>query len=388
MKEMTVKCFKKGDKALDVLKLKHNLEFDKHNKHTALIETYKVYFYPNKTLMMIEGLNKKGKMIFLKNCSTASSFGDDNSVYIYRKRNKTDKKVPDKDYNFIVCNKSGQVIEHEYCGGSKSTYKYDANNRLIEEVSDGSVIWKYKYDKKGRKISETKYDDDNSIRNIRKYYYDDTDRLLKRKLSEKILSGEYLDSYSLFHYDKHSNLIKEENFDWNKKVCKDWNEYKYSKDGKLVEKRDCCIAKSKTREREKIKYFYENKLLKEEIVYLEEQPGLSDTSAIKSRLYSKTCYTYDSHDRLIKKEIFQADGKLDHRYIWEYDNKKVVMDKKALATLSYFQNEGYKVLINNNRVLKEKEKMFAPTLLNDCHWEFITTYEYDKYGRLAKVTMR
>ncbi|MDD5529157.1 MAG: hypothetical protein PHX21_03925 [bacterium] len=376
MKEETVKCFKKGDKALDVLKSKYNLEFDKHNKHTALIETYKVYFYPNKTPMMIEGLNKKGKMILLENCSTASSFyGDDNKVYIYRKRNKTDKNVPDKDYNFIACNKNGQVIEHEYCSGFKSNYKYDVNNRLIEEVSDGSVLWKYKYDKKGRKISETKYDNDNSIKNIRQYYYDDKDRLLKKKLSERGLSGEYLDSYSLFHYDKHSNLIKEEKFDGNKKVCKDWNEYKYSKDGKLVEQRNYCIAKSKTKERRKIKYLYENKLLKEEIEYME------------NKLCWKTFYNYDSSSRLIKKEIFQADGKLEHRYIWEYDNKKVVMDKKALATLSYFQNEGYEILINNNRVLKEKEKMFSP-ILNNCHWEFIITYKYDKYGRLAKVTMR
>lgn len=383
-RKLTIKYFKKGDKELSEI-LKNALGGVK--KTLSLVETYKVYFHQDKTPKQLKGFDKKGEIVFLQNCLDPSSIPATKSsstpvteyymyqsVFTYHKRNKTDKMTSNKDYHFIVCNKNGQVVEHENYGKAKWNYKYDSNNRLIKEIWDGSVSCEYKYDKKGRKISEIHYDmDDNSIDSIRKYYYNDMDKLLKKEFFQGGLYGQYLSSYSLFHYDKQSNLIKKEEFNVSTKIPNFREEYKYSKDGKLIEERGYRISKSKVIDEGKVKYIYENNRLKQEIGYR------------GNKSHGKTFYTYDSLGRLIKKEKFDGDGKLDSSDIWEYDKKKIAIDKKVLKTLPYFKGR-YDVLVNNNRVLKEKMFYRLPDDISTV--ESITNYKYDKYGRLVQSTSK
>jgi hypothetical protein len=128
------------------------------------IQTYKVYFDPFKNPIKVKGFDKNGENIYVGypiiEESKKSILRD---VYIYRQRNKNDTGQKCNRYHFILSDKNGQELEHEIWEGNNNTHKhtYDYTN--------------------GKKISETNYDIDGSIDWIRKYYYNEANKLLREE---------------------------------------------------------------------------------------------------------------------------------------------------------------------------------------------------------------
>lgn len=319
MNLITVKYFKSWDEIKDII-IDKIPSFWKDNitskEMLDRIQTYKVYFNPQKEPVRIKAFNKKGELehrCFLK--TKADDFKGERhitkSVHIYRQRNKTDVLKSGMYHYFFEHNEDGQFSKGTiYRGKEKyqtSYSNYDENGQLVEQIIEPSPAFLqsenfpgryiYEYDEKGRKISDSCYDVDGSLENRRRYYYDEKDRIIKREFFSGDLYSESLIMCTLY-------------------------DYKYSPDGNLVEEKRVDEEVEGRRER-RIKYSYkkETNLLVEKLEYIDNE------------MKGRTVYTYDDKGRLLKEETCDSKGVVDLCFTYEYnENGQVIRQENFIRT--------------------------------------------------------
>ena len=314
---ITVKCFNSWDEIKDTVRDKiPSVIRDKVTSKRLLdrIQTYKVYFNRQKEPVRIKAFNKRGELeyrCFLRTGDLKRERPFLQSVYIYRRRNKTDVLKRDTCYYFIEYNEDGQRLKvTTYYGKDKyqtTYYKYNRNGQLVEDIVEPSLgfVWSdnfprryiYEYDERGRKTSYIRYDVDSSIEYRKRHYYDENDRVIKEEAFSGELYGESLIMSTLY-------------------------DYRYSTGGNLVEEKR-MYEEAEGRREKRIEYSYkkETHLLVQKLEYID------------NKMSSRTLYTYDNKGRLLKEEAFDSKGVDDLRFTYEYnENSQVIKQGNFIRT--------------------------------------------------------
>ncbi|MDR1552063.1 MAG: hypothetical protein LBS69_01190 [Prevotellaceae bacterium] len=240
-----------------------------------------------------------------------------------------------RQIEYEAIEKFGEITKGNICYKCGKLIKYDAKGNKIEEnrynKSDGSLRYKYtyKYDAKGNWIETNKYNSDGSLYDKFTYKYD--------AKGNKIEKNNYNSDGSLFRkytykYDAKGNMIEENNYNSDGSLFdKFTNKYDdkgnqietngYNSDGSLVSK---------------YTYKYDARGNK-----IEDNWHKSDGS-----LVSKDTYKYDAKGNKIEENYYKSDGRLHNKstYKYRYDSKSnwieaVIYEGEANKAVSIIERE-------------------------------------------------
>ncbi len=207
---------------------------------------------------------------------------------------------------------SGNVIEvklHISEPVNLKTYSYNLLNKLTEEkhfrYSDLRNIYKYEYDKSGKLVKEKCYDSMDKLLFTNTLKYDSKGNMIRKKSS--ISTGIKIENT----YDSKNNNFKSV-ISGNSRNQKEI-EYLYDDKGKVTQEiiyQSLKNSKSGKRyQQSKIKFIYNDYgKLKEKQNYLTED------------IIEKYIYTYDDNGKLSKWEKFSPQGKLEFYVEYKYEN--------------------------------------------------------------------
>ncbi len=259
--------------------------------------------------------------------------------YIYDKLNSVTDKIDQYDITIekLEYDNLGRQIKSTNANGDYIEYTYDANNNILTKKDEEGNIETYEYDVLNNK---TKYTDKNQ--NVTAYEYDSKNNLTKVKNA--------LNEVNTYTYDNQGNVLTQ------KDASSNVISFVYDINGNEIKKIDQLSN-------EDVKTYYQNGLLK----------------TFKTNNGDIFTYTYDVHDRLVSEEVN------NEVTTYEYDNNS---NKTKIGNILKTYDE-------LNRVISSTEngKTVSYTYLDDDKKlvvtdpnQNVTTEEYDKVGRLKKVT--
>jgi hypothetical protein len=169
---------------------------------------------------------------------------------------------------------------------SRSTYKYDADNRLVEYVTEPAheafknFSRSYKLDPMGRVIEAKDHDSTGAVLGFQRFTLDDAGRVVE----ETLYIGDRRDSTQRKRYDSAGNMVEWTSMNGENEVVQR-REYTFRKKGQQVQM----------------------------LVY--------DSS---NRLFAKTEHAY-AGEQLSEVSDFSADGKLNLRWVYERNARGLVV---------------------------------------------------------------
>lgn len=277
------------------------------------------------------------------------------SVIDNRNTIRTFREVYDNEYLYLFDEKGNITHTYKYDNSNKLIeeekflYSYNENDLLIKELyyKNNHLIssYTYKYDEHANKIEETYEDTQKNYKYIRKYKYDDKNRLIfvkekntdredtlnifKRTYKDGLLMEEYYGeknysyTHTYFYENKKLKTKKEESSSF--EGCYFTNTetiYRYN-DKELPISRDVYISHKL---QNNITYEYDEKGKEIKCVYTfpddsqynsyvtyqyDKKGNLIEEN--NSRLSEKIIYFYDKHDNWIKQEVYY-NNKFSHIY--------------------------------------------------------------------------
>jgi hypothetical protein len=264
-----------------------------------------------------------------------------NEINMDRKKIKMSKikviNITSHDFNYGVLDEEGRDI---------CTKHFDSNG-LIQELVDGSNIYKYFYDSKGNVIKSILYEGDNES-NIENYMYNSFGGLsVKYYFQDTITEQPSMINHITYGSNK---LIKEKvdsSFTDDRYIITGHHTYDYNKQAKLIEQIDSTFEKGEC--------------------YVD-----------------RTLFEYDKAERLCKKTYYYEEGKMVTRSIYHYDSKGLLIER-----IGYGGGETEKIIMNeretfnyneNGNVVEEKEYNSLGRI------QMKTIYSYDNYSNLLSET--
>jgi len=190
--------------------------------------------------------------------------------------------------------------------------------RRLSVRPEGAKRTGCQYDNEGRKMKEIRYDLDGSVHSALTFHYDDQGRMVKQEYYVSGLFDEHLDSYKVFEYDSQSRVVKREELSRDGESV-EVGRHTYTKQGKLAEE---ATYRPKTGDEGRIRYVYD------------ELSGLLTRADYRDRnekLWSRTCYGYDSSGRVVSEEGYDRQGTLEFRNLYEYDSKGRLIREEQFA---------------------------------------------------------
>jgi len=151
--------------------------------------------------------DEKGNQLeynFVAKITNTSNFANTKQNNKYDNNNKTETTFQD-----CVSNSTGIV----HCNSNgKDTYKYDGNNKMVEEIdykSDGSIRGKYiyKYNSEGVQIEKNTYHADNSKTTSK--YNKDGKLIEETEYNSNNIQTSTIKYFTIYDYDSNGNWIKE-----------------------------------------------------------------------------------------------------------------------------------------------------------------------------------
>jgi len=286
------------------------------------------------------------------------------SDYVDEDENRKPDGIIDNITYYTYDNKGNLLKEEEtQTDGGFSDYiyyTYDKNNNLLKAVYKNGNIKTYSYNENGRVISYT-YNVYKIIVLNEKYTYDKNGNRLTFSYSQSAYGEEY-NSTTTYTYNTNNQLVSQRLIFENPKQhfmiggdaskLPNWDEYginyityNYNQNGKILSKN-----------------YYADETLSKKITYSYEDNKVIEYFWQGGVIYSTRTYIYNSHQKLISKEI-KFNGKVYHIYTYEYDEKLNIIEQKE-------HSFSYK---DSGELLSESES--------------INTYEnfYDELGTLIKV---
>jgi len=200
----------------------------------------------------------------------------------------------------------------DYFSYNTETFKYDQQENIIEKrfesnnsmFGESSHKYTYKYDKKGNKIEENRYNYKGELEDKVVYKYDSSgNKIEKNNYNSK---GE-LRSKETYKYDNKGNEI-EENWYNSEGELEDKVVYKYDSSANKIEESG---YNSKGELEGKVVYIYDNRGNK-----IEENWYNSE-----GELRSKETYKYDNKGNEIEHRVYNSDNTLSSEWTYKYDEK-------------------------------------------------------------------
>lgn len=247
---------------------------------------------------------------------------DDEWTRFTAKYDARGNRIEQRDYD-----QNGQCIK-------KRSIKYNANNKIIEEVTsryvygetvttkyvakyndkgllieerdaslEGHVNYRvtYKYDEKGNQIEYCRYLSDNSLEEKTTNKYDDNGKVVLYTYSSEESSQK-----NTYQYDKNGHLAVECEYAPDNSLYKK-KTFKYNDKGFVAEE---CIESNG----EKTKYMYKRDDNGKE---LERRTYKAETT-----LESKEVYQYDANGKMTERCVYGADGKIKEKTTIRKDRNK------------------------------------------------------------------
>ncbi|MFA5033968.1 MAG: hypothetical protein WC614_13250 [bacterium] len=336
----------------DVLKIFENSKYVTEDEFkNKLIHTYRIYFDKAGNPTSFKLYDEEGRCMGVtswdldESASSIPATSRGKILYIYRKRNNTDKLEKEVGYNFIVQGSNGKELEcKEYQG--KKLYKE------CKQVKGRKVV---SYYFGGRAC-------------VAKDYYDENDNMIKRESFNKGLYGDwYRVEYQLFYYNKLSKIMKAKRFVLDNFIST--TQYKYSKRGNLIG--------------EKHKWSNKNKKGTNARAYLwDEEAGLIQQEFVyaNSVLLWEIKYSYDHLKRLVRKDHRSSpDAVLKIWEIYEYDKDNRIVKEEEV---SFGGSNTCTTYEYDKRGRKVRETWIMKFPADSTYDKNIRTYRYDNRGRL------
>jgi hypothetical protein len=226
------------------------------------------------------------------------------------------------------------LIEAKYADDNsmeeKNSYTYDANGKLlehillyaVEDVTEKRIL---KRNEKGKLITETKFYGGDSGEHT-EYVYDDKDEIIERKYFDEdgvFISKEifkYDDKGSLAEQIKHNSEDKiEERTTFKTLEDASIEQCEWNGDGTLANKTIIHFNKD-GKESASLQTTADGKLISKMDATFDERGNVTERKFVD--FYSKTVrYTYDEHNRCIEQELFDGNGMLIRKNIYEFDEE-------------------------------------------------------------------
>ncbi len=269
------------------------------------------------------------------------------------------------DINYVYDN-LGRVIEKNINGniGSKTTYSYITNGNktsmIINMVKIGNDTYNYKYDK----------------------MYNITSIYKNNNLINK------------YEYDKHYELIKEDNYILNKTI-----RYKYDNEGNILSKKECYLdtynqitnntyTYNDTNWKDKLTKFNE-----EEITYDNIGNPLTIGNKTLTWINGRSLNTYSDTNLNISYK-YNKDGIRIEKIVNNIPNKyyveqnKIIVETRGNNVIYYLRDEKGNlegIKYNNNLYYYLKNIQNDIIGLLDSNLNKIASYEYDSWGNIISI---
>ncbi len=234
-------------------------------------------------------------------------------------------------------------------------YEYDEEGNLtsILNYKSGELDYRLNYDKNGNVIEEIYYSDE-EVSQLTEFEFDSDGKLLGENWT---LDGEWW-ATAEYVYDEKGVLVEEKYARQN--GAEGTTRYVYDDKGRLIEKHDNEDGLYYSCD-----YDESGNLVKE--VYFTE--GKEDY---------RYEYKYDEKNQITEKATFE-DGTIDQRDTFEYDAEGRIINEKKYSFYEgeHVHYEKINEYDENGRKLSMKE--------DDDVCTFLTSFVYDKKGRLSKI---
>ncbi len=210
----------------------------------------------------------------------------------------------------------------------RNSYQYESHGKLTEhsllyaaeDVTEKRVL---KRNDKGKLLEEIKYYGDDSGERTT-YLYDDKDNLLERKYYDE--EGEF-HSHETFMYDDKGSLVEQKKLDKEGKTEEHRTfshpdketviDSEFNPDGSLASK-TVLKFNEEGKETSSIQTTAEGKLISSVTVVYDERGNVIERQ--HKDFFSKTFrYSYDENNRCITNEMFDGNGMLLRKNLYEYD---------------------------------------------------------------------
>ena len=239
---------------------------------------------------------------------------DKGKIYVEILKDKEVKEINEnisRYYQFVFKDENGEIVENP--GLEIEEWAEEIDPAEVNENKNVQV----KYNEKGLKVEERLYDKNGALSDVKKYYYDKSDRLVKKEVYKTEKSELYLYFYAVYDYREDGKLIEYKEYSGEGNLAYITTN-KYDRDGKLVEEITENVFNKSVRE---IKYSYNNLgLLKGKFIYHNGED------------YIKIYFDYDDKGRLIKSETYNKDRELEDYERYEYDKNGNIAYEEGLVT--------------------------------------------------------